>query len=233
MRKEDVPPGIQTHELQVAEDKKPWHFDEGKPQFELIPQWGLLELARVATYGRTKYGKHNYQDYANNWHWLEPTGSILRHVFAFLRGEWLDTESGLPHLAHAAFNALMIVDLFAFNKGIDDRSPFAKERDSDPEMEPLYLATPEEVEEAQIQINKEWTDRIDRELARLHPRRSFGKEAFETHWAESDQQYEPLPDEELHDDLTFPAFAPGIEEYWRNKLANEAKIIVCGYEEML
>ncbi len=124
-RKEDVPGGIQTALLEQQEQEKAWHFDKGKPQFELIPQWGLLELAKVAEYGKRKYGKHNYAEYADNWDWLEPAGSILRHTFAFLRGEWLDDESGLAHLAHAAFNCLLLVDLYTHQKGTDDRSPFA------------------------------------------------------------------------------------------------------------
>lgn len=102
---------------------KSWHFDEGKPAFELIPPQGMLELARVAEYGRKKYGAQNYAEEADNWSWLEPIGSILRHTWYFLRGQNNDDESGLPHLAHAAFNALMLIDLVHHGKGKDNRSP--------------------------------------------------------------------------------------------------------------
>lgn len=123
---------VVSHRFKGLEDAdgniamKSWHADTGKPAFELIPPQGMLELARVAEYGRMKYGAQNYAEEADNWSWLEPIGSIFRHTWAFLRGEMFDAESGLYHLAHAAFNALMLIDIIHHGKGKDNRSPLVK-----------------------------------------------------------------------------------------------------------
>ncbi len=206
-----------------------WHFDQGKPRLDLVPMKGFIEVGKVMEYGAKKYGEHNWSKYAGRWAWTQLIASALRHIVAWMMGEDNDPESGLNHLGHANANLLMLTDLQLLKKGVDDRNPvYTDTSDTDPVgKEPLYPATPMEVEEAQLAINKDWSERIDIELARMHPRRSFGAGVTEQHWAESDQQYDSIPEEELHD-LTFDAFAPEVEEYWRNKLANEAKIIVCG-----
>lgn len=117
--------------IDVVGQRKSWHFDEGKPAFELIPPLGMLELARVATFGKKKYGAQNYAEEADNWSWLEPCGSILRHTWYFLRGQYNDDESGLPHLAHAAFNALMLIDIVQSGKGTDNRSPLVLHKEEE------------------------------------------------------------------------------------------------------
>lgn len=77
-----------------------------KPRPELLPPGPLLEVSRVLAYGAKKYTR-NGQDGADNWCLVANgrsryLGAALRHIFARLRGEILDQESGLPHLAHAA-----------------------------------------------------------------------------------------------------------------------------------
>lgn len=77
-----------------------------KPRPELLPPGPLLEVCRVLAYGAKKYTR-NGQDGADNWALVANgrsryLGAALRHIFARLRGEILDNESGLPHLAHAA-----------------------------------------------------------------------------------------------------------------------------------
>jgi hypothetical protein len=84
-----------------------WHFDAGKPRTDLLPVWGIMELARVMEYGSHKYGDHNWSKYADEWGWLQLIGSALRHIFAWMRGEDFDPESGLPHTAHAMANLAM------------------------------------------------------------------------------------------------------------------------------
>lgn len=74
--------------------------DKDKPPMHLIPTAPLLWVAKVLGFGRSKYG-------ANNWQKLENASqryydAAIRHLFAWQRGERLDSESGLPHLAHAA-----------------------------------------------------------------------------------------------------------------------------------
>lgn len=103
------------------------HLDEGKSRVDLLPVWSLLEAGRVMQYGTVKYGEHNWSMHAGRWAWTKLIGSALRHVFAWMRREDFDKESGLPHLAHAIVNLMMLLDLQSAKKGADDRNPLYKE----------------------------------------------------------------------------------------------------------
>ena len=84
-------------------------FNDGKPDFSLIPLVTLEDEARVWMYGRAKYAAWNW---AKGMPWSVPLACALRHLAAFQRGEECDPESGLPHLAHAMCNLRMLT-LFA------------------------------------------------------------------------------------------------------------------------
>ena len=80
-------------------------FDEGKPQLDLVPPDFVVALCRVFEYGAKKYGKDNWKE------GLDPAAlynAAMRHMFAWMDGEDVDPESGLPHVYHAAWNMLMI-----------------------------------------------------------------------------------------------------------------------------
>ena len=51
-------------------------------------------------------------------------GCILRHVWKWFRGEKFDDESGVHHLAHAAWNCLTLMSYERHCIGIDDRVPY-------------------------------------------------------------------------------------------------------------
>ena len=82
--------------------------DNGKPEFRLIPQVALEEVAKVMSYGAKKYAPDNWRKV--------PTGhdrymdAALRHINAHLRGDVGDEESGLPHLAHAVCSLMMAME---------------------------------------------------------------------------------------------------------------------------
>ena len=82
-------------------------FDQGKPQWSLLPWSALGEVVAVLGFGARKYGAHNWQ------HVLEAktryADAALRHLTAWLSGEQLDPESKLPHLAHAVCCLLFIL----------------------------------------------------------------------------------------------------------------------------
>ena len=62
------------------------------------------------------------------WNWskglprVQLMGSLLRHTFAYLRGEDLDVESGLSHTDHILFNAVALTHSVHHNI-MDDRRP--------------------------------------------------------------------------------------------------------------
>ena len=93
--------------------------DRAKPQvnsgvFEYFPE-AIEIVARVSEYGTTKYG---IELSAKNWRKLDSAierieNSLARHVIRPSRR--LD-ESGLPHIAHVAWNALAILQLIIEEK---------------------------------------------------------------------------------------------------------------------
>lgn len=77
--------------------------DAGKPDYTLLP-WDAVELVeRVLAHGAAKYGRENYLGVSFE-RYLAAMG---RHWVAVVRGEWLDPESGLPHLAHMTASGLI------------------------------------------------------------------------------------------------------------------------------
>lgn len=103
-----VPPGKTL--MDIAE--KGLKFDTGKQLagilYEDFPN-ALSAVADVATFGARKYARGNWLNVENN---LERyTDAMHRHMLADARGEEADADSGLPHKAHAAWNALAILEL--------------------------------------------------------------------------------------------------------------------------
>lgn len=95
------------------------HFDLGKPELQYILEMeGLEDVAAAGTYGAKKYGNYNYK---SGMPWMKLLGSCTRHLRAFIRGEERDKESGLPHLAHLIFDALMLMDYCKNKRKFDDR----------------------------------------------------------------------------------------------------------------
>lgn len=87
--------------------------DAGKLRYWLIPHRALAALADVLTYGAEKYGAWNWlhvEDWRERYY-----NALIRHVEAWRAGEWLDPESGKPHLAHAA-----ACIFFLFEKSIEE-----------------------------------------------------------------------------------------------------------------
>lgn len=93
-------------------------YDEGKPQFHLLPIDGLRELGRVYTLGARKYEPYNWE---RGMAWSRCLDSLLRHLYAFWDGEQTDKESGLHHMAHVAWNAMAILVYSLRSIGFDDR----------------------------------------------------------------------------------------------------------------
>lgn len=84
-------------------------FDGGKVQYGLLPPLALEETAKVLTFGAQKYEPDNWRRVPNaNDRYFD---ALLRHVWAWKRGEQLDPETGLHHMAHAICCAMFIVDL--------------------------------------------------------------------------------------------------------------------------
>jgi hypothetical protein len=90
----------------------------GKVELSLVPTVLTEEVAKVLMFGAQKYDKHNWR---KGFAWTSVMNSMMRHVNAWLDGEDLDPESGLPHLAHIGCNVAFLLEFRKYGMGIDDR----------------------------------------------------------------------------------------------------------------
>jgi hypothetical protein len=82
-------------------------FDSEKIRMDLLPFDSLEEIAKVLTFGARKYSD-------NNWMIVPEAekryqAAMLRHISSHKKGEMLDRESGLSHLAHAGCCLLFLL----------------------------------------------------------------------------------------------------------------------------
>lgn len=90
-----------------------------KPErHSLIPQEALDYMARLYGFGAEKYAAHNWR---KGYDWSKSYDSLIRHASAFWRGEDLDPETGLPHLAGAAFHCFTLMIFMEEHPEFDDR----------------------------------------------------------------------------------------------------------------
>jgi hypothetical protein len=109
-----------------ADPKACLRYDGGKEPLHLIPIRPLFELARVYGYGSKKYDDDNWRKATT---WRRVIASMLRHVYRFAAGEDIDPESGVHHMAHAAFWAFALIDWSRTPQGraCDDRLKYEQE----------------------------------------------------------------------------------------------------------
>lgn len=99
---------------QVGEQpkSKDMKHDQGKPRMDLLidgcPR-ALEAVAGILTFGAEKYADHSWQGVERGEERYK--AALLRHLTAVSKGEANDSESGMSHLAHAACNALFILEL--------------------------------------------------------------------------------------------------------------------------
>lgn len=95
-----------------------------KAPVELLPWGALHEVALVMGFGRDKYPHEEHK--FGTWRGLARTrlwAAAVRHLYAWLRGENADPETGRSHLAHAAACVLMVLEQEQDGWGTDDRPP--------------------------------------------------------------------------------------------------------------
>lgn len=93
-------------------------LDAGKPRYELLAPESLEGTARVLTFGATKYADRNWEKGMN---WSRVFGALMRHLWAWWRGEEKDPETGESHLHHAACCIMFLQAYEARKAGEDDR----------------------------------------------------------------------------------------------------------------
>ena len=91
--------------------------DQNKLPLELLDATALEGLTAVLSFGAKKYA-------ANNWRggisYSRLMASLLRHAFAILRGERIDSESGLPHIDHLGCCWMFLSNMMKTRPDLDD-----------------------------------------------------------------------------------------------------------------
>ena len=99
------------------------HKSDGKPRVGDLDPGFWLAMGKVMTQGLTKYP--NDPDGMPNWwkggSFREFCASIQRLIAWLTDGENLDPESGLPHAAHIAVDAMFLWSWITREVGQDDR----------------------------------------------------------------------------------------------------------------
>ena len=81
--------------------------DTDKNRLDLIEPEFIEKVGEVLTFGANKYAP-------NNWQGVEDAedryyAAAMRHLLAWRKGEKLDEESGINHLAHVATNMMFLL----------------------------------------------------------------------------------------------------------------------------
>ncbi len=107
-----------TAEIRVVDPKTGGEKGSKIERFGLIPPRELRSVAAVYGFGASKYSDRNWQ---KGYSWTLSYDALGRHINSFWSGEFLDPESGLPHLAHAIFHCLALMYFYNNKVGTDDR----------------------------------------------------------------------------------------------------------------
>jgi hypothetical protein len=89
-------------------------FDGDKPRYDLEQVLATEEVMKVLTYGANKYSADNWRlvpDFEKRYY-----SASRRHIASYMRGELIDPESGLSHLAHAITCLSYILEIQLENK---------------------------------------------------------------------------------------------------------------------
>lgn len=81
-------------------------YDNEKPMWDILDWESVEQVVKVLTYGAAKYPS------SDNWKKIKKhryVAASFRHMVAYMKGERVDVESGLPTLAHAVANLLFIM----------------------------------------------------------------------------------------------------------------------------
>lgn len=89
----------------IEKSKQFTKYDTNKPMMSLLEPDFIEDMAKVLTMGVNKYSKDNWKLCDDISRYKD---AMYRHMNAYLKGELLDSESKLPHLAHVSVNAMFL-----------------------------------------------------------------------------------------------------------------------------
>lgn len=116
-------------------------------RFDLLPFDALWQVALVFGKGAEKYAERNWE---RGLKYTAIAGARDRHNALFAAGQDYDAESGLPHLAHAAWHGLVMLALYLRGDLEDDRGGEFKAVES---MD-AEVTNPEDIEAARHEVDR-------------------------------------------------------------------------------
>jgi hypothetical protein len=105
-------------DIHVPHTEAALKHDRNKTRFDLIPPHAIEQVAEVLTYGANKYADRNYE---SGMEVSRVFAAAQRHLNAYWKGQDLDEESVLPHIAHAVTDLLILLELHRLHPDKDDR----------------------------------------------------------------------------------------------------------------
>jgi hypothetical protein len=94
-------------------------FGDLKPRPGTVPPLPLLLLAQAMTEGADKYGAFNWRETPVDARTYR--SAIERHMLLWFSGEDADPDTGIPHLASAMANCVVLLDAASAGTFIDNR----------------------------------------------------------------------------------------------------------------
>jgi len=79
-----------------------------KPPLVLMPPAAERSICEVLKFGADRYGVWNWR--LSHIETATYISAIKRHLAAIHEGEWIDPESGQPHIAHIGASACILLD---------------------------------------------------------------------------------------------------------------------------
>ena len=92
--------------------------DGGKVPYHLIAPELMDGVGQILDFGAQKYAPRNWE---KGMDWSRPFSALMRHMWAWWRGECADPETGKSHLWHAACCLMFLMAYEARKTGTDDR----------------------------------------------------------------------------------------------------------------
>ena len=92
--------------------------DQEKLPYHLLPPELMEGIAAVLQFGARKYAPRNWE---LGMSWSRPFSALMRHMWAWWRGEKADPETGMSHLWHAGCCLTFLIAYEQRQTGTDDR----------------------------------------------------------------------------------------------------------------
>lgn len=105
-------------EVRITDTETGGQKGQKAQQLGAIDPDAIMLVAEVAGFGATKYARLNY---LRGFDWSLSYDALQRHAHEFWAGREIDPESGLPHMAHAAWQCMCLLSFRTRGLGTDDR----------------------------------------------------------------------------------------------------------------